>query len=93
MYPVLVVNQDGSTYTIRHRFILNPPTFDSAILPYRRTPLQILALPLDPSTLTKEEREERERAKRAARERVYVEEDMEDDDRWDQDQYRQLIDR
>ncbi|CAI8052450.1 39S ribosomal protein L55, mitochondrial [Geodia barretti] len=75
MYPVLVVNQDGSTYTMRHR-----------------TPLRILALPLDPATLTPEEREERERARRAARERVYVEEDVEEDD-WDQDHYRRLIDR
>ena len=59
-----------------------------------RSPLQILPLPLDPSTLTPEEREERERARRAAKERVYVEEEVDlEEDSWDQSQYRDLIDR
>ena len=31
MYPVLVVNQDGSTYTIRHRSIPNLPRFHSPV--------------------------------------------------------------
>ena len=39
MYPVLVVNQDGSSYHIRHT-----------------TPHQIITLPLDPATLTEEQR-------------------------------------
>ena len=39
MYPVLVVNQDGSSYRIRHT-----------------TPHQIITLPLDPATLTEEQR-------------------------------------
>ena len=39
MYPVMVVNQDGSTYQIRHC-----------------TPHCIITLPLDPATLTEEER-------------------------------------
>ena len=92
MYPVLVVNQDGSTYTVRHRSLPTTPRFHSVVLPFRRTPLQILPLPLDPSTLTAEEREERERVRRAAKERVYVEEEVEEDG-WDQDEYRELIDR
>ena len=40
MYPCLVVNQDGSTYHINHRY-----------------PHHIITLPLDPLTLTQEERE------------------------------------
>lgn len=39
MYPVLVVNQDGSSYNIRHT-----------------TPHRIITLPLDPDTLSEEER-------------------------------------
>lgn len=40
MYKCLIVNQDGSTYHIRHHF-----------------PHKIITLPLDPSTLSEEERE------------------------------------
>ena len=40
MYPCLVVNQDGSTYHINHRY-----------------PHHIVTLPLDPLSLTQEERE------------------------------------
>lgn len=96
MYPVLLVNQDGSTYTIRHRSVHS----HTVIYPFshthtnNRSPLRILTLPLDPSTLSAEEREERERIKQAAKERVYIEEDMDDEgDSWDQDQYRDLINR
>ena len=41
MYPVLVVNQDGSTYTIRHR---SSPLFPSPHIPFRHSPV-----PQDPT--------------------------------------------
>ena len=67
------------------------------ILPFchSRYPHQILTLPLDPSTLSPEEREERERARQRAREkqRVYVEEEGIEEDTWDQSQYKHLIQR
>ena len=58
-----------------------------------RSPLQILTLPLDPSTLSEEERRERERLRLAAKERVYIDEEEDTEDSWDQSQYRELIDR
>ena len=58
-----------------------------------RSPLQILTLPLDPSTLSEEEQRERERKRQAEKERVYVEEEDLDEESWDQSQYRGLIDR
>ena len=60
-----------------------------------RSPLQILTLPLDSSTLSEEERRERERKRRAAKERVYVDEEMdwEEEDSLDQSQYRELIEK
>ncbi len=47
-------------------------------------------LPLDLSTLTAEQLAERERARQAAKTRVYVEEEIEDNE-WDQQQYRELL--
>ncbi|XP_064386484.1 large ribosomal subunit protein mL55-like [Halichondria panicea] len=73
MYKLLMVNQDGSTYTVRHRY-----------------PHRMVTLPLDLSTLTPEQLAERERVKQAAKIRVYVEEEIEDDE-WDQQHYKNLL--
>ena len=58
-----------------------------------RYPHKLISLPLDPSTLTKEERLRRQRKREATKARVYVEEEWEEDDTWDQEQYRDLIDK
>lgn len=76
--------------SVRRSFHCLIPLSYSVIL---RSPLQILPLPLDPSTLSEEEQRERERVRRAAKERVYVDEEEDAEDSWDQSQYRQLIDR
>lgn len=56
-----------------------------------RDQYRIMTLPLDLSTLTPEELEEREKAKLAARSRVYVEEEGLEEDNWDQDRYSDLL--
>ena len=92
LYKVLVVNQDGSTYTINHRYkhcklaqYIHVCMYDS------RYPYRIMALPLDLSTLTPEELEQRNRARLAAKKRVYVEEEGLEEEEWDQDRYRDLL--
>lgn len=50
-----------------------------------------MALPLDLSTLTPEELEQRNRARLAAKKRVYVEEEGLEEEEWDQDRYRDLV--
>ncbi len=50
----------------------------------------MVTLPLDLSTLTPEQLAERERVKQAAKIRVYVEEEIEDDE-WDQQHYKNLL--
>lgn len=56
-----------------------------------RYPYRIITLPLDLSTLSAEELEQRERARLAAKKRVYVEEEGLDEEEWDQDRYRDLV--
>ena len=56
-----------------------------------RYPHRIITLPLDLSTLSAEELERRERAKLAAKKRVYTEEEGLEEDKWDQDAYRDLL--
>ena len=55
-----------------------------------RYPHHILTLPLDPASLTEEERLLRQQKRDAAKARVYVEEEMEEEE-WDQSAYRDLI--
>lgn len=55
-----------------------------------RYPHHILTLPLDPASLTEEERLLRQQKRDAAKARVYVEEEVEEEE-WDQSDYRKLI--
>ena len=76
LYKTLLVQADGSTYTIGHRF-----------------PHRILALPIDPNSLSAEEKAERLKKRRQQEAPVYVDEEDEFDDEWSQSTYRELIDR
>ena len=66
--------------------LLPPPPPNSL----SRFPHKIITLPLDLSTLTPQQLADREKAKQAAISRVYVEEDI-DDDEWEQDRYKHLL--
>ena len=50
-----------------------------------------MTLPLDLSTLTPEELAEKTKVKVAAQARVYVEEELDEDEAWSQDRYRDLL--
>ena len=76
LYQTLLVQADGSTYSVRHRF-----------------PHKILALPIDPDSLTAEEKAKRMKQRRQEEAPVYVDEEDEFDDDWSQSTYRELIDR
>lgn len=55
-------------------------------------PHHIITLPLDPLTLTQEEREVREKQKRRAKDHQYIsDEDQYEDDEWDHSQYKDLL--
>lgn len=75
LYNTLLVQPDGSTYTIRHRF-----------------PHEILALPIDPDSLTTEEKANRLKQRRQEEAPVYVDEEDEFNDEWSQSTYKELID-
>ena len=71
---------------------LSPPPTHSPPTHTHRHPYHILTLPLDPSTLTEEQRAAREKKKMAAKARKYVEEEEdEEEESWDQSKYRDLI--
>ena len=76
LYKTLLVQADGSTYTIHHRF-----------------PHKILALPIDPDSLSVKEKAERQKRRRQQEAPVYVDEEEEFEDEWNQSTYRELIDR
>ena len=60
---------------------------------YIRTnyPYNIITLPIDPESLTEEERLEKLRKKRMESAPVFVEDEEADHDDWDQDEYKELI--
>lgn len=70
LYPTVVVNPDGSTFTIRYR-----------------EPRKIITLPFDMSTLTAEEQAAR-KARRKPKEKIVIEEEIEDD--FNVDEYSHL---
>ena len=72
---------------------LHPPLYlstSSCCNSSSRFPHKIITLPLDLSTLTPQQLADREKEKQAATSRVYVEEDI-DDDEWEQDRYKHLL--
>jgi hypothetical protein len=56
-------------------------------------PYRIITLPLDPATLSQEERDAREKQKRLAQKPTYysIDDELEDDDEWDHEQYKDLF--